>query len=157
MRDKNFYKYLFALMLFGSNGIVASYINLNSLQIVLLRTMIGSLLLIALFFLTGGKLSFYKHRKQFFFLAISGMAMGASWMFLYEAYGRIGVSIASLLYYCGPVIVMVLSPLIFKERLTGAKVTGFIFVLVGIFLLWLYVIKKQRILRDLKMHHYNFL
>ena len=55
-------------------------------------------------------------------------------MFLYEAYGRIGVSIASLLYYCGPVIVMVLSPLIFKERLTGAKVTGFIFVLVGIFL-----------------------
>ena len=107
MNKTAFGKYLFALILFGSNGIVASLIQLNSLQIVLLRTMIGSILLIALFFFTGGKLIFYKHKKQFFFLCISGMAMGASGMFLYEAYARIGVSIASLLYYCGPVIVMI--------------------------------------------------
>ena len=51
--------------------------------------------------------------------------MGASWMFLYEAYQQIGVSLASLLYYCGPVIVMVLSPLIFKEKLTAPKAVGF--------------------------------
>lgn len=30
--------------------------------------------------------------------------MGTSWMFLYEAYARIGVSIATLAYYCGPVL-----------------------------------------------------
>ncbi|WP_264806901.1 hypothetical protein [Cytobacillus sp. NCCP-133] len=29
------------------------------------------------------------------------MAMGTSWMFLYEAYAQIGVSIASIAYYCG--------------------------------------------------------
>ena len=134
MNKTAFGKYLFALILFGSNGIVASLIQLNSLQIVLLRTMIGSILLIALFFLTGGKLIFYKHKKQFFFLCISGMAMGASWMFLYEAYARIGVSIASLLYYCGPVIVMILSSFLFQEKLTFCKVIGFLSVLLGIFL-----------------------
>ena len=53
-------------------------------------------------------------------------------MFLYEAYQQVGVSFASLLYYCGPVIVMILSPLIFKERLTMPKIVGFLIVLVGI-------------------------
>ena len=39
---------------------------------------------------------------------------------------------ASLLYYCCPLIVMILSPLIFKEKLTIPKVAGFLIVLVGI-------------------------
>ncbi len=129
-----FLKYLLALLMFGTNGIVASHISLSSYEIVLLRTLIGSLFLIAIFFLTDGKLSFYKYKKQSAFLTVSGIAMGASWMFLYEAYAQIGVSISSLLYYCGPVIVMALSPMLFKEKLTLPKITGFIAVLAGIFL-----------------------
>lgn len=131
---RSYFKYIFGLLLFGSNGIVASFISLSSYEIVLLRTLIGSLLLIILFFAGRGKLTFYRHKKQFLCLAISGIAMGASWMFLYEAYSRIGVSISSLLYYCGPVIVMVLSPLLFKEKLTAVKVIGFLTVLGGVFL-----------------------
>lgn len=46
---RSYYKYLSALLLFGSNGIVASFIALSSYEIVLLRTLIGSLLLIILF------------------------------------------------------------------------------------------------------------
>ena len=61
--------------------------------------------------------------------------MGVSWMFLYEAYQQIGVSIASLAYYCGPVIVMVLSPLLFKEEFTLPKTAGFVAVLCGILLI----------------------
>ena len=133
---KNSYlKYFTALLLFGSNGIVASLIELSSHEIVFLRTMIGSILLIALFFITGGKLTFHKKGTQFLYLAISGVAMGASWMFLYEAYQQIGVSISSLLYYCGPVIVMILSPFIFKEKLTAPKIIGFIIVLMGLVLI----------------------
>ncbi len=132
MNNKAFFKYIFALLLFGSNGIVASFIDLSSQNIVLLRTLIGSVLLIAIFFISGGRLTFYKYKKQSLFLAVSGIAMGTSWMFLYEAYARIGVSIASLLYYCGPVIVMALSPLLFKERLTANKIIGFLAVVVGV-------------------------
>ena len=131
---KSYLKYFIALFLFGSNGIVASLIALSSYEIVLLRTMIGSALLIAIFFITGGKLTFHKKGAQFFYLTVSGIAMGTSWMFLYEAYQQIGVSISSLLYYCGPVIVMVLSPILFKEKLTCVKIIGFSAVLCGIFL-----------------------
>jgi len=132
--NKAFFKYILALLLFGSNGIVASRIDLSSYEIVLLRTLIGSLLLIAIFFLSRGKLTFWKYKKDFAFLTVSGIAMGTSWMFLYEAYAQIGVSIASLCYYCGPVIVMILSPLLFKEKLTCTKIIGFLAVLIGIFL-----------------------
>ena len=79
------------------------------------------------------KLTFYRNMKQFLFLCISGMAMGASWIFLYEAYTQIGVSISSLLYYCGPVLVMALSPILFRERLGVSKIIGFALVLCGIF------------------------
>lgn len=127
-------KYLSALLLFGLNGIVASQIAMNSYEIVFLRTMIGSVLLIVLFVLGKGRFHVLEHRKDFLFIILSGIAMGASWMFLYEAYQQIGVSLASLLYYCGPVIVMILSPLMFKEKLTMPKITGFLIVLAGIIL-----------------------
>lgn len=132
MNNKAFLKYIFALLIFGSNGIVASFIDLSCQNIVLIRTLIGSILLFAIFFISGGKLTFYKHKKQFLFFIVSGIAMGTSWIFLYEAYARIGVSIASLLYYCGPVIVMALSPFLFKEKLTANKIIGFLSVIIGI-------------------------
>lgn len=121
---KYYIKYITALLLFGSNGIVASHIALNSYEIVCLRTFIGSVLLVSIFLLTGNRFTFYKSVKSFIFLAISGIAMGLSWMFLYEAYHRTGVSIASLCYYCGPVIVMAFAPVLFKERLTFIKISG---------------------------------
>lgn len=51
-------------------------------------------------------------------MLLSGFAMGVSWLFLFEAYRQVGVSVASLGYYCGPIIVMALSPVLFNEKLT---------------------------------------
>ncbi len=129
-----FIKYLTALLLFGLNGIVASNIPLGSCEIVFLRTLIGSILLIFIFLLGKGRFRIKKFKKDTMFIIMSGVAMGTSWMFLYEAYQQIGVSLSSLIYYCGPVIVMILSPLIFQEKLTAPKLLGFAAVLAGIFL-----------------------
>ena len=133
MDKKAFIKYICALLLFGLNGIVASHIELSSSEIVFLRTMIGSILLILIFLLSGGRFHIKENLKDIMFIVLSGVAMGTSWMFLYEAYQQIGVSFASLLYYCGPVFVMILSPFIFKEKFTLPKVVGFLIVLIGIF------------------------
>lgn len=129
-----YFKYIIALLLFGSNGIVASNIHLPSVEIVFWRTLIGSLLLVVIFLATRQKITFIKEKRDTLFIVLSGIAMGTSWMFLYEAYSQIGVSLASLSYYCGPVIVMALSPILFKEKLTKNKFMGFFSVLIGIFL-----------------------
>lgn len=131
--QKAYLKYFAALLLFGSNGIVAGHIALTSYEIVFARTLIGSLSLAMLFVLSRAKAQYWNSRRAFLYLMISGMAMGTSWMFLYEAYTQVGVSIASLAYYCGPVIVMILSPILFKEELTWTKLLGFVAVLIGMF------------------------
>jgi drug/metabolite transporter (DMT)-like permease len=131
MKNKAIFKYIAALLLFGSNGIVASHISLSSYEIVFTRTLIGSLFLVLIFIFTRQKVRFWLDKLHFLYLAISGIAMGTSWMFLYEAYAQIGVSIATLAYYCGPVIVMILSPMIFKEKMTAARLIGFLAVLLG--------------------------
>lgn len=62
---KAYFKYIFALLLFGSNGIVASNIHLSSYEIVFLRTLIGSLLMIGIFAAARQKITFTKEKKIF--------------------------------------------------------------------------------------------
>lgn len=136
--DRNrhfFFRYIGSLLLFGFNGIVASHIPLDSTHIVLLRSLLGSMSLLAFFFLSGHRVSFTGRGQDVLLICLSGAAMGASWMLLYEGYQRIGVATASLLYYCGPVIVMALSPLFFREKLTYVKLIGFSAVCAGIVLI----------------------
>ncbi|NCB30272.1 MAG: EamA family transporter [Clostridia bacterium] len=128
---KAYGKYIGSLLIFGFNGIVASQIALSSYEIVFARTLLGSLFLILAFSIAGRKWNFLKNGTHMAYIAASGAAMGASWIFLYEAYRQIGVGMASLAYYCGPVIVMALSPVLFKEKLTWAKGIGLFGVLVG--------------------------
>lgn len=130
-----FSKYIFAVLLFGSNGIFASMISLSSYEIVLLRSMLGFLFMITIFFLGKNKLTLLRKRKSFLLLTIAGVATGASWMLLYEAYRRIGVSIATLCLYFGPAIVMAISPILFKEKLTRRKTVSFLLVLLGMVLI----------------------
>lgn len=148
---KPYAAYLSSLLLFGSNGIVAALIALPSLDIVLARTFLGAALLGALLAVSciiarrrtearsgarpadaaGSPASPHGRGASLALLACSGIALGASWIALFEAYRLIGVGTASLIYYCGPVIVMAASPLLFKERLTAAKIAGFCAVALG--------------------------
>lgn len=132
--NKSFVKYFASLLIFGTNGVVASHIALSSHETVFWRSLFGSICLIAIFLLSGSKFTFMKHKKDFFFLALSGFGMGISWVALYEGYARIGVGVTTLLYYAGPVFVMVLAPFIFKEKLSLRKVMCFTVVIAGILL-----------------------
>ena len=104
-------KYLLSLLIFGTNGIVANHISLSSRQIVFMRTLIGGLFLGLVFFLSKGRLRALSDRRCLLFLLGSGVCMGTSWMCLFEAYRLVGVSVATLIYYCGPALVLLASPL----------------------------------------------
>lgn len=131
IKNKAITKYIVSLLLSGFNGIVASHISLSSYEIVFTRTLIGSLFLALIFIPTRQNVRFWKNKSDSLNLIISGVAMGANWMFLYEAYTLVGVSIAILACYCGPVIVMILSPILFKEKMTAVKILGFLAVSLG--------------------------
>lgn len=129
-------QYLTAMLMFGFNGILASYIPWHSYEIVLARTSIGALFMLLLLLLRRQKFTFREEMRSFRILVISGVAMGLNWMCLYEAYDQLGVGLAQLICCSGPALAMVLSPFIFKERLQPVKLLGFAVVLGGMFLIF---------------------
>jgi RarD protein len=54
-------------------------------------------------------------------LIVSGALIGINWILLFEAYNHTTVAVATLCYYMEPTIVTLLSPLLFREKLTGRK------------------------------------
>ena len=123
--------YILSMLIFGMNGYLAAHIALPGSQIVLLRTLIGGTLLTALVLLKGG---FDRDavRAEAKWLLLGGAALGANWVALFEAYRLLNVSLATLIYYAGPMIVLLLSPVIFRERLTGRKIAAVAIVAVGL-------------------------
>ena len=133
---KRAYRKLFiSLFLFGSNGIVANQIHTDSIEIVFFRCMLGSLLLTVIFRTQGNRVKIDFRNKNVRLLIFSGIAMGVSWVFLFQAYTQIGVGVSTLLYYCAPVFVIALSPLLFSEKISTVKAISFAVVLCGIILL----------------------
>lgn len=124
-------KFIAAVLLFGTNGIVASHITLSSYETILIRSLIATLFLAVIFLFGRDKPEGEVNKRHLGYLGISGAAMGFSWILIFEAYSQIGVSLTALLYYCGPVIVMIFAPLIFSERINRAKIAGFAIVLIG--------------------------
>lgn len=132
---QNTLKYLASLLIFGFNGIFASYVDATSTQIVFLRVLIGTGVLAAVFLLTRKRVTCLNDKRALGFLVLSGCAMGLQWLLLFEAFNHIGVGMATLLNYCGPIIVIALAPFVFKERLTWNKVLGIMVVVGGVMLL----------------------
>jgi drug/metabolite transporter (DMT)-like permease len=132
---KDYLKLFIGLLLFGSNGIIASHINLTSYEIVFLRAFLGSILLIALFLLTGHRFTAFTHKKDLFFIAASGVAMAADWLFLFEGFQQIGVSLSIIINYCGPIIAVIGAIIVFKDNLTITKGMALVAALVGAILI----------------------
>lgn len=128
---KDYAKFIGSLILLGSNGVVAAHILLPSQDIVFLRTLIGVAALAVIFKMRHGKPECLHRKREFLLVVASGLSMGISWLFLYEAYRLVGVGVSSLAYYCAPILVMILSPVVFHEHLTIRSLVSFAVVLAG--------------------------
>lgn len=133
---KNSYlKYITALLLFGSNGVISKYINLPSNQLVLIRSAIGALTLIIIYYASGNKIKKTHQYKDIFYIVLSGIAMALDWLLLFAAYNKIGICLSDLINYTGPIIVIALSPLILKERISAVAFLSLFITIIGVLLL----------------------
>ena len=118
---KSLAMFLSAMLIFGSVGVFRRQIQLPSAFLALSRGFLGGLSVLAFTRLTGKGTGGKLPPRQMRLLVFSGAAMGVNWILLFEAYNRTTVAIATLCYYMQPTIVMLLSPAIFREKLTGGK------------------------------------
>jgi len=133
MKDK--FKIIGAMLIFGSIGIFVRNINLPSIEIAFLRAVIGSLFLLCAGFMMRQKISFKEIKENILLLILSGVAIGFNWILLFQAYKYTTISNSTLSYYFAPVFVIMLAPVVLKEKITITKILCVITAMSGLFLI----------------------
>ena len=124
-----------SMFIFGTIGIFVRYIPFPSSVIALARGAIGMLFLVMVVLISKQQISKEAIKRNLLPLCLSGTFIGINWILLFEAYRYTTVAIATLCYYLAPVFVILVSPIVLKEKLTAKKLicvgialTGMVFV-----------------------------
>ena len=107
-----------SMIIFGTISVFVRGVALPSGELALLRTAIAIVPIGLYLLLSKQKFNVAALKKQGFLLFLSGAALGMNWILLFEAYKYTTVSTATLCYYFAPVIVTVVSSVLFREKMT---------------------------------------
>ena len=124
-----------SMIVFGTIGLFVRQIPVTSGDMALYRAVMAAMLLGCFFLVTGQKINLKDIRKELPLLLISGMAMGINWIFLFESYKYTTVSVATLSYYFAPVLVTLVCPILFREKMGIKQWICFIMSTIGIVLI----------------------
>lgn len=124
-----------SMAVFGTLGIFVRNIPVSSGELALYRAVLAASLIGCYLLLTKQKIPFDKIKKDVPFLLASGVAMGINWILLFQAYKYTTVSLATLSYYFAPVIVTLVCPILFKEKLSGRQIICFVMSTLGLVLI----------------------
>ncbi len=113
-------RFVLSMLIFGTIGIFRRYIPFSSAFLTFSRGILGGLFLLGVAGIRKRKGAGVPGRDALRF-AVTGAMIGINWILLFEAYSYTTVAVATLCYYMQPTIVILLSPLIFHERMTGKK------------------------------------
>lgn len=124
-----------SMIIFGTLGLFTRNIAVTSGELALYRAILASLLIVGYLLVTGQRIDFKAIKKELLPLLFSGMAMGINWILLFEAYKHTTISAATLSYYFAPVIVTVVCPFLFRERITKKQLLCFVMSTAGLVLI----------------------
>lgn len=123
---------IISMATFGTLAPFVRAIDVSSGELALYRAVLACVIIGLFLLLTRQKLKFGGLGRDVFLLLFSGMAMGINWILLFEAYAYTTVSVATLSYYFAPVIVTVVCPILFREKLTGKQLLCFVMSTAGL-------------------------
>lgn len=126
---------IIAMAIFGTIALFVRNIPLASGEIALYRAVLAAVLIGTYLIATKQKIPFAKIKKELPLLLFSGIAMGFNWILLFEAYKYTTVSVATLSYYFAPVIVTIVCPILFREKMTVKQMICFVMSTLGIVLI----------------------
>ena len=126
---------MLSMTIFGTISLFVRYLPLTSGEIALYRSVIAALPIGVFLFFSGQKFRFDVWKKQGILLILSGLSLGINWILLFEAYRYTTVSTATLCYYFAPVLVTVISSLVFREKLTKLQTVCFLMSSAGLVLI----------------------
>ena len=124
-----------SMAIFGTLGPFVRNISVSTGELALYRAVLAAFLIGMFLLATGQKIPFANIKKEIPLLLASGVAMGINWILLFEAYKYTTVSVATLSYYFAPVIVTMVCPFLFKEKLSKKQILCFVMSTLGLVLI----------------------
>lgn len=132
---KSIRMYILSMAVFGTLAPFVRQIPVSSGELALYRAILGAALIGAYLLMKRENPFRAGLRREILLLLLSGGAMGINWILLFEAYRYTTVSTATLCYYFAPVIVTILSPVLFREALTPKQIVCFLMATLGLVLI----------------------
>ena len=123
---------ILSMAAFGTLAPFVRNIAVTSGELALYRAILAAILIGTFLILTRQTIPFRSLGKELYLLLFSGVAMGFNWILLFEAYKYTTVAISTLSYYFAPVIVTVVCPFLFKEKMTGRQILCFVMSTLGL-------------------------
>lgn len=114
-----------SMVSFGTLAPFVRNIHVSSGELALYRAILAAVLIGGYLLISKQKIAIRNIGKDFLLLLLSGMAMGINWILLFEAYKYTTVAISTLSYYFAPVIVTLVCPVLFREKLTKKQILCF--------------------------------
>ena len=118
---KSLAMFIASMLIFGTIGVFRRNLSLPSAFIACARGILGGSFILAFTLARRWPAAERLPRRTLLLLAFTGAVMGVNWILLFEAYNYTTVAVATLCYYMQPTIVILLSPVVFREKLTGKK------------------------------------
>lgn len=119
-------QFALSMAVFGTISIFVRNVQVSSATLALLRAVIAAVCIFLFRLAMGNPVRLKDIGRDALPLFLSGAAMGFNWILLFEAYKYTTVSVATLSYYFAPVIVTVVSALLFREKLTKKQILCFV-------------------------------
>ncbi|GAP53087.1 DMT family transporter [Streptomyces azureus] len=123
-----------AMVLSGTLGVFVVESGASPFNVVFFRVLFGALALGA-YVVARGWLRGHGFTPRSLGLAVlGGVFIVFNWVFLFESYENTSISVATVVYHTQPFYVVLLGALLFRERLTAAKVGWIAVAFVGLIL-----------------------
>lgn len=133
MKDIKTFKYLAAVVIYGTIGYFLHFVNAASEFVVMCRGLFGSLFILLVMLLTNKLPDLKSIKNNLLMLIISGIALGFNWIFLFAGY-RYAVAITSLCNYLAPIFLVIITTVFMKEKLTTKQIVCIAIAFFGIVL-----------------------
>ncbi len=127
--------FILSMMIFGAVGVFAKYLNIPSSILALFLSLTGTVTLLSIVLLKKQQIKMPTIRNNAAALITAAVTLGGNWIFLFQSYKETTIANAALSYYFAPVIVIILAPLLLKDKFSLIKLTCIAIAMSGLFMI----------------------
>ena len=123
---------VFAMLIFGTLGLITQYIPMSGFGISFIRSVFGLLFFLVYRCFQKEKVDWIRMKQEFARLLLSGVFLSLSWIFLFTAFQIMPVGQATILYYMAPVMIMLYGMVFEREGNCIPKIVAILACLIGL-------------------------